>query len=131
MEFSGQYLTYAEYVLMGGTLAVAPFNLLEYEARKKIDERTFNRLKETETIPQEVKVCEFQMINSLNSYASAEQINKNVASESTDGYSITYVSGTQAKEIIKSKNAELDDIIRTYLTGVIVDGEHVIYLGIN
>jgi len=131
MEISGQYLTYEEYVAMGGTLAVAPFNLLEFEARKRIDERTFNRLKETAEIPQEVKVCEFQMINTLNTYAATEQTNKNVASESTDGYSITYVSGTQINEIIKSKSVELDDIIRTYLTGVIVDGEHVIYLGVK
>ena len=131
MDISGQYLTYQEYVLMGGTLAVAPFNLLEFEARKKIDERTFNRLQKAETIPQEVKVCEFQMINTLNTYESASQTNKNVASESTDGYSITYVGGTQMAEIVKSKSVELDDIIRTYLTGVIVNGEHVIYLGIN
>lgn len=131
MEFSGQYLTYDEYVEMGGTLAGAPFDLLEFEARKRIDERTFNRLKETDTIPQEVKVCEFQMINSLNTYESANQVNKNVASESTDGYSITYIGGTQMAELVKSKSAELDDIIRTYLTGVIVNGEHVLYLGIK
>lgn len=131
MDISGQYLTYQEYVLMGGTLAVAPFNLLEFEARKRIDERTFNRLQKAETIPQEVKVCEFQMINTLNTYESANQTNKNVASESTDGYSITYVGGTQMAEIVKSKSVELDDIIRTYLTGVIVNGEHVIYLGIK
>lgn len=130
MEISGQYLTYTEYVSMGGTLAVAPFNLLEFEARKRIDERTFNRLHETETIPQEVKLCEFQMINSLNTY-SASQINKNVASETTDGYSVTYVGGTQMAELVKSKSAELDDIIRTYLTGVIVNDEHVLYLGIQ
>ena len=79
MDISGQYLTYQEYVLMGGTLAVAPFNLLEFEARKRIDERTFNRLQKAETIPQEVKVCEFQMINTLNTYESASQTNKNVA----------------------------------------------------
>ena len=44
MEFKGQYLTYQEYKALGGTLDEMPFNLLEFNARKKIDERTFGRL---------------------------------------------------------------------------------------
>ena len=50
MEFSGQYLTYPEYKSLGGTLDIMPFNLLEFEARKKIDNRTLYRLKNVEEI---------------------------------------------------------------------------------
>ena len=66
MEFSGQYLTYEEYKALGGTLDLTPFNLLEFESRRRIDTRTFNRLKgiDSDGIPQEVKICEFKMINS-------------------------------------------------------------------
>ena len=131
MEFSGQYLNYSEYRLLGGTLDQTPFNLLEYEARRKIDERTLGRLKNTKEIPQEVKMCVFALVNSINSYgSSAESNNKNIASESTDGYSVSYVTGGTIQEIIKSKSVELNDIINTYLIGVIVNGEHIMYLGV-
>ena len=50
MEFSGQYLNYEEYKSLGGTLDIMPFNILEFESRKRIDERTQNRLKDIEEI---------------------------------------------------------------------------------
>jgi len=132
MEFNGQYLTYEEYKELGGTLDLTPFNLLEFEARKKIDIRTQNRLVGQE-IPEEVKLCEYAMINSINNYSSttSEVANKgNVASESTDGYSVSYLTSAQISEVIKSKNAELEDIMRNYLLGVIVNDEHIMYAGV-
>jgi hypothetical protein len=132
MEFSGKYLTYKEYKALGGTLDQTPFNLLEFEARRKIDERTQGRLKSVENIPEEVKMCMFALINSINSYGSStSEGNKNIASESTDGYSVSYVTGGTIQEMVQSKSVELNDIIRTYLIGVIVNGEHIMYLGVK
>ena len=131
MEFSGQYLTYNEYKALGGSLDITPFNLLEYEARRKIDERTLNRIKGIEEIPQEIKMCMFALINSLSSYSSESSNNKNIASESVGSYSVSYVTGGTIQEIVKSKNVELNDIITTYLMGVVVNGEHVLYLGVK
>ena len=129
MEFSGQYLTYEEYRALGGTLDLVPFELLEYEARREIDGSTQNRIKEIENIPQEIKLCVFKLINVLSSYdESLNNVNKNIASESIDGYSVSYVAGNQAQEISKMK--EIDDIIITYLNGVIVNGEHILFLGV-
>ena len=132
MEFSGQYLTYNEYKALGGNLDQTPFNLLEYEARRKVDERTFGRLKGIENIPVEVKMCVYALINTLNSYSmdSTSSRNKNIASESTDGYSVSYASGSQVQEIVKSKSAELNEIIRTYLLGVVVNNKHILYIGV-
>ena len=129
MEFSGEYLTYEEYKALGGTLDLLPFNLLEYEARRKINIRTFNRLVGIDEIPQEVKLCEYKMINSINENIKANS-NGNVASESIDGYSVSYITGSQIEETMKAKNNELDDIITTYLAMVIVNGQHLIYCGI-
>ena len=132
MEFSGQYLTYNEYRALGGTIDLTPFNLLEFEARRKVDERTQGRLKNVVNIPQEVKMCVFALINSINSYGSSTEGNsKNIASETTDGYSVSYVTGGTIQEMIKSKSVELNDIINTYLIGVIVNGEHIMYLGVK
>lgn len=132
MEFEGQYLRFDEYEELGGSLDETPFNILEFEARRKIDERTFGRLKGTENIPLEVKMCTFALINTLNTYSmdSTSSRNKNIASESTDGYSVSYASGSQVQEIVKSKSAELNEIIRTYLLNVVINGEHILYVGV-
>ena len=132
MEFEGQYLKFDKYKELGGSLNETPFNILEFEARRKIDERTFGRLKGIEELPQEVKMCMFALINSINSYNNAYQNsnNRNVVSESVGSYSVSYASGTQIQEIINSKNVEIEEIIRTYLMGVVVNGEHILYIGV-
>ena len=132
MEFNGQYLKYNEYLELGGSVAETPFNILEFEARRKIDERTLGRLKGIENIPVEVKMCVYALINTLNSYSmdSTSSRNKNIASESTDGYSVSYASGSQVKEIVESKSVELNDIIMTYLLGVVINGQHILYIGV-
>lgn len=132
MEFEGQYLEYDKYEELGGSIEETPFNILEFEARRKIDERTFGRLKGMKNIPLEVKMCTFALINTLNTYSmdSTSSRNKNIASESTDGYSVSYASGSQVQEIVKSKSAELNEIIRTYLLNVVIDGEHILYVGV-
>lgn len=135
MTFEGQYLTYAEYQALGGSaIGQVPFNLLELEARRKIDIKTQNRLINSEEIPEVVKVCMFKLINSIESYSqTTENIssNGNVASENTDGYSISYMTPNQISDVVASKSVELEDIIRTYLLGYIHDGEHLLYVGVE
>ena len=132
MEFSGQYLTYEQYKALGGTLDRMPFELLEYETRKRIDERTQNRLKNIEDIPQEVKMCMFKLMGVMSSYDEGlDTVSRNIASENTDGYSVSYVTGSQIQEVLKTKNKELDDIIMTYLNGVVINDEHILFLGVN
>ena len=133
MTFDNQYLTYSEYQELGGdAIGETPFNLLEYEARKQIDLRTQNRLKNLDTIPDEVKMCMFNLINKIDSYNTATQdASGNVANESIDGYSITYITSTQIREIIASKNIEIQDIILNDLYGVIVNNEHLIFNGVE
>ena len=134
MTFEGQYLTYAEYTELGGSaMAEMPFNILEFEARRQIDIRTFNRLKDSKDIPQEVKLCEYALINSIKSYEETTNnvaSNGNIASENTDGYSISYITADKVSDIVKSKQDEIDNIIRTYLLGVICNEEHLMYCGV-
>lgn len=129
MEFEGQYLTYQEYKALGGTLDEMPFNLLEFNARMKIDERTFGRLVDKGQEYREVKLCVYNMITTLNSYSSYDTQNKAISSESTDGYSISY--GTPQKSTTEAKNSELEDIIDTYLSNLIVDNVPVLYRGVD
>jgi len=114
---------------LGGSLDQTPFNLLEFEARKRIDLRTQNRLKDIEEIPQEVKLCVFNMINTIQSYAQSQQA-KSISSERVGEYSVTYNS-TSIKELVQGKETELNDIIMHDLYGLIVNNEHVIYNGVK
>lgn len=128
MEFSGQYLNYEEYKSLGGTLDIMPFNILEFECRKRIDTRTQNRLKEIDEIPQDVKLCMYNMMNSIEK--SIIETKSSVASESIDGYSVTYLSPGEVAQIITTKEAELEDIMFSYLMHVVVNNTSILYLGV-
>jgi len=136
MTIDGQYLTYAEYVTLGGSkIGETPFNLLEFEARRRIDDKTSNRLKDIDSkdIPQEVKLCVNALVNSIIAYkeTSTNMTGKgNIKSENIDGYSVSYISANEISNIINSKIEEFEDIIRTYLIGVIFNGEHLMYVGV-
>ena len=129
MEFNNQYLTYEEYKSLGGTLGEMPFNILELKARQIINERTQNRLKNIEEMPQEVKICVYDLINTMNKYnLSNNSTSSNISSENTDGYSVTYKSGT---ELTEEQKKQYDDVMETDLYGVIVDNTPILYLGVN
>ena len=129
MEFNNQYLTYEEYKSLGGTLGEMPFNILELKARQIINGRTQNRLKDVEKIPQEVKICVYDLINTMNKYnLSNNSTSSNISSENIDGYSVTYKSGT---ELTEDQKKQYDDVMETDLYGVIVDNTPILYLGVN
>ena len=131
MDFTNQYLSYEEYQELEGTLEEVPFNELEYECRRIIDSRTQNRLKNADEIPQEVKLLINKMIQTLQGYyVSLNKAQSGVASENTDGYSVTYISSSQISQLIEGKIDVLQDLISTYLFGVIVNNEHLLYCGV-
>ena len=129
MEFNNQYLTYEDHKSLGGTLDEMPFNILELKARQIINERTQNRLKDVEKIPQEVKICVYDLIQIINKYNNSNNsTSSNISSENIDGYSVTYKSGT---ELTEEQKKQYDDVMETDLYGVIVDNTPILYLGVN
>ena len=129
MEFTKQYLTYSEYQELGGTLEEAPFNILEFEAQKNIDRYTFGRLQNLDTQVNEVKVCEFKLIEMLNTYSFYDNQNKSISSENTDGYSISYAQATE--NVANAKMNEIKTIIKTYLAECkLEDGTPYLYVGV-
>lgn len=127
MEFENQYLSFVDYTRLGGKLSVMPFNILEFEARKIIDRRTQNRLVGVKDLPQEIKMCMFALINTISNY-NAKNENVGISSETTDGYSISYSNVT--RETISTRISELQEIVSNYLMGVVVNNEHILYLGV-
>lgn len=129
MEFNNQYLTYEDYKSLGGTLGEMPFNILELKARQIINERTQNRLKNIEEIPQEVKICVYDLIQTINKYNNSNNsTSSNISSENIDGYLVSYKSGT---ELTEEQKKQYDDVMETDLYGVIVDNTPILYLGVN
>lgn len=125
MNFNEQYLSYAEYKIMGGNLDEMPFNVLELRARRKVDERTLGRLKKFPIQITEVKACIYQLIESMQIYDSQKK--KNITSENTDGYSVSYGSISSEDE-----TKQYDDIIRDYLlTCKLEDGTPYLYCGVG
>ena len=135
MTFEGQYLTKQEYIALGGssTIEDMPFNLLEFKARRLIDIRTMNRLVNGENIPQNVKLCDNDLINSI--IKDNEELNKisengNKASENTNGYSVSYITADQVDKVIETNKNKYNSIIEENLTFVSYKGEHLLYIGL-
>lgn len=130
MEISGQYLTFAEYKALGGTLAEMPFKILEFEARQNVDKYTFGRLKELENQNNEVKLCIYKLIEMIDSYSKQESQNKGIKGENTDGYSVTYLE--PSTNITEAKNSEIKGIVKEYLVDCkLEDGTPYMYCGVE
>ena len=128
MEFNNQYLTYEEYTDLGGTLEETPFNLLEYQAQKIIDKYTFGRLMTLETQTQDVKLCVAHLLTIIESYDPLEKQSRGIASENTDGYSVSY--NNDISNIVSSKTLELKNIVYTDLAECkLEDGTPYLYIG--
>lgn len=68
------YLTYEEYKELGGQLDESAFPLLERKAQRKLDNYTFNRLKDMETIDDEVKEVLTLMIDMLAEEGTGDEV---------------------------------------------------------
>lgn len=122
MRFQNQYLNYNEYFNLGGKMKDAPFNLLEFEARKIIDKYTSGRLKRFEEQVQEVKLCMHSLINEMHKDNS---IDTNKTSESIGSYSVNYVVLNSSEKKKKYKSIVEDYLIDCRLD----DGTPYLYLG--
>ena len=73
LEFKA-YLTYEEYKELGGQLDESAFPLLERKAQRKLDNYTFDRLKDAETIIDEVKEVLTLMIDILVEDGNGDEV---------------------------------------------------------
>lgn len=116
------YLTYDEYLNMGGTLELAAFNLKGYDAEKLIDKRTFNRIKKDNdfVIPMDLKICMFKLINILQEkeqFLASIDSQQVISSRSNDGVSESYVTyGIEDKK--KEFESKLESSMNDCLYGV-------------
>ena len=120
MDFQNRYLTYEEYKELGGNLPQMPFNLLEYQAEKKIDMQTSNRFRSITNYPLELKMCINTLITELKKYNESG----NKSSETVGSCSVTY-----DKPLTSEKKQALEEIIKEYLLTTKINGIFVLYCG--
>lgn len=136
------YLTFEEYIEMGGTLDATTFSDIAYEAESYIDWYTFNRLWNESEIPERVKTCMYHIIGlmqkemdldfngSSNATGTEQTGTGQVASQSNDGVSISY-NIISAKDAIEMARKDVDNTIKRYLQGVTNSlGRKLLYRGI-
>ena len=137
------YLTYEEYLNMGGTLDEAAFDNYLIDSEMLIDWYTFNRLHEETEIPERVKQCVFKLI-SLAGMKSKSLVlgrevdrtgNASVSAQSNDGVSISY-NTVSASDIFDSLSAkkqggQIENLVQMYLQGVVNSlGRKLLYRGL-
>ena len=131
------YLTYDDYVGMGGTLEEIPFVNFEFQAEAQINRATFNRLKGDTVIPEEVKRLMKYLVDLLEKKQSAFSLGKNtsgantyITSQSNDGVSISY-NGIAPSDLIKLSEEDALSAIKSYLEGVTNEaGRRLLYRGL-
>lgn len=132
------YLSYNEYVDMGGTLDETAFSELAFEAQSQIDWWTFNRLQNEAEQCEAVKKCMYRLIKLIDAQQKTTGIGGDgsggvtgtIASQSNDGVSISYnvLSASEASQTIKE---QLEGVIQRYLQGVKNSlGQKVLYRGL-
>lgn len=81
------YLTFNEYMEMGGNVSESAFNRYEFMAEKEIDRETFSRIKTLTSIPKAVKMLVYELVQ-IN--AKSDVSEDRVTSESVGDWSKTY-----------------------------------------
>ena len=114
MEFQS-YITYNEYVELGGTVSEDAFPILERKAQRYLDTLTYNRIPELDTIPDVVKEVLTEFITRLSNFSN----------QSTEGEIIKqYSNGVESMTFSRLGESELRSNLRklaidwlpTYLT---------------
>lgn len=124
------YLTYEEYLAMGGTMGEAEFGRAEFRARKRVDELTDGRVGRMAEAPEAVKLAVMTAIQADGAVGVEAQADSPLAvAFSTDGYSERYDG---AAERVGALDRQLNGELRRLLYGVVDDtGVPLLYRGVT
>lgn len=119
-----KYLSYEDYMKMGGTLTDAAFSRFAFGAEQTIRRATFGRVDRMGEVPESVKWLVFELVIMAE---QAESENANVSSEKVGEWSKSYEVETEA-----DRQAKTNTLIRNYLMAETDDnGVPLLYLGVD
>lgn len=121
------YLTYDDYMALGGNGEESSFLRLSFRAESIIDHYTQSRVKSMQAVPDAVKHCMVELITAM--YAAdptTSAVSGSLVGFSNDGYSETYAKPETATETVYF------GILRDYLAHVCDDnGTPLLYRGVD
>ena len=125
-----QYLTYEEYIAMGGTLSATEFPVAEFKARSRIDWMTLARVQNMAVVPEEVKMAMMVIMKVDSKYSADSQADSAIVSSySTDGYGESYGGVSEQSD---NADRQLYREVSKMLFGVLDDnGVPLIYKGVS
>ena len=120
------YLTYEEYITIGGTLDLTAFNSSIDRVCGIIDNATQSRIKGMKTVPDKVKpLCRDILEYFASDFGSSKQVSNH--SQSAGGVS---ESESFVIRSIEERAGEIDDMIKDYLLNEVDDhGTPLLYRG--
>ena len=107
-----QYLTYEEYLEIGGTLDLTAFNRNIDRACSFVDSHTFGRLRGVSVVSTKVKACARDLVEYLADNASN---GKTITSKSQSAGGVSESESYETKET-DELNAEMLNIVYDYLS---------------
>ena len=121
-----QYLTYEEYIRLGGILDVAAFNRNIDRACTVIDNATHNRIECMGKMPSKAKaLCRDLLEYFAKDFGSSNQVSSRSQSAGGVSESESYVIRS-----IEERTGEIDDMVKDYLLNVVDDnGTPLLYRG--
>lgn len=127
------YITFDEYVALGGVLPEADFPRAYRRARAELDNRTFGRLRNEDVIDDDVKACMAEMIDVCAAgyalYGSPDGVQA-VQSVSNDGVSVSYATASVNDWFATVYPGKVGEIISLYLGDKCNSrGEQLLYRG--
>lgn len=129
MRGVAQYMTFEQYIALGGTLPLMEFTLAEVKAQARIDAMTQGRVANMAEVPLQVLVAMMEIMTVDGAFSAAAQAAAPVAASfTTDGYSETYGSAESRTAAIEK---QLTASIETLLNGITDDdGVPLLYAGV-
>lgn len=126
------YLTYDDFIRMGGDMEDALFPRFEMKARKRIDAMTFGRLQGESEVRECVKHCMFELVQAMHEDETNVGFSgREISSMSNDGVSVTYVTGNAQTGAQNGSGARYAGIVRAWLTGETdACGNNILYAGV-
>lgn len=127
------YLTYDEYVKMGGSISREAYPRIEAKARAVLDKYTYSRVADEATVRESVKYCMYDLANAINAdeMLGATTYGREISSMSNDGVSVSFVSGS-ASSGAKNGFVRYASIVRVWLSDEYTsDGVPLLYAGVS
>ena len=129
------YITYKEYVELGGVLSESDFPKAYRRARAELDNVTFGRLRNESEVDSDVKACLAEMIDLCAAgfalYSSPDGVQA-VQSVSNDGVSVSYATATVGDWFATVYPNRVREIAQLYLSGKRNrNGVQLLYRGCN